>query len=109
MPILLRCLLLLLLASFASGCAGRAEGRGPVEIRYWTGWTGHQLDAQKRLVDEFNRTHPHIRVRVLSVAGSYQKVRIAFAGGATPDVCSAVWADELAGYAIRGVLRPLDG
>lgn len=79
-----------------------------MEIRYWTGWTGHELDAQKALVDEFNRTHPNIRVRILSVAGAYQKVRIAFAGGSTPDVCSAVWADELAGYAMRGVLRPLD-
>ena len=91
-----------------SGCASRSEGAGPVEIRYWTGWTGHELAAQKRLVEEFNQTHPRIRVRILSVGGSYQKVRIAFAGGATPDVCSAVWADELAGYALRGVLRPLD-
>jgi len=60
-------------------------------------------------VEEFNRTHPNIRVRILSVGGSYQKVRISFAGGATPDVVSAVWADELAGYAMRGVLTPLDG
>jgi multiple sugar transport system substrate-binding protein len=66
------------------------------------------MAVQKRLVDEFNRTHPNVRVRILSVGGSYQKVRISFAGGATPDVCSAVWADELAGYALRGVLTPLD-
>src|SRR5687767_13822739 len=91
-----------------SGCAPAASDRGPVEIRYWTGWTGHELDAQKRLVEEFNRTHTDVRVRILSVAGSYQKVRIAFAGAATPDVVSAVWADELAGYAMRGVLSPLD-
>ena len=104
----LRWLLFLPLVHFLAGCATQAEGRTPVELRYWTGWTGPQLGAQKRLVEEFNRTHPGIRVRVLSVAGSYQKVRIAFAGGATPDVCSAVWADELAGYAMRGVLRPLD-
>jgi multiple sugar transport system substrate-binding protein len=99
---------LLFLLSLPSGCASRSDARAPVEIRYWTGWTGHELAAQKSLVDEFNRTHPEIRVRILSVGGSYNKVRIAFAGGATPDVCSAVWADELAGYAMRGVLRPLD-
>ncbi len=97
-----------LVGLLASGCGGKAAAGGPVEIRYWTGWTGHELDAQKELVEEFNRTHPNIRVRLLSVAGSYQKVRIAFAGGSTPDVSSAVWADELAGYAMRGVLRPLD-
>ncbi|MCC2672516.1 MAG: N-Acetyl-D-glucosamine transport system, permease protein 1, partial [Armatimonadetes bacterium] len=95
-------------AQALAGCGTRTSGREPVEIRYWTGWTGHELESQKRLVDEFNRAHPGIRVRILSVAGSYQKVRIAFAGGATPDVCSAIWADELAGYAMRGVLHPLD-
>lgn len=90
------------------GCGGDASAKGPVEIRYWTGWTGDELAVQQRLVDEFNRAHPGIRVLILSVAGSYQKVRIALAGGATPDVCSAIWADELAGYAMRGVLTPLD-
>ncbi|HEU4752756.1 MAG TPA: extracellular solute-binding protein, partial [Armatimonadota bacterium] len=99
---------LLPVAAGLAGCAGPAEGRGPVEVRYWTGWTGHELEAQRRLVEEFNRSHPGIRVRILSVAGSYNKLRIAFAGGATPDVASAVWADELAGYAMRGVLTPLD-
>lgn len=81
---------------------------GKVTITYWTGWTGHELGVQKKLVGRFNYEHPNIRVRILSVAGSYQKVRISFAGGSTPDVCSAVWADELAGYAARGVLTPLD-
>jgi multiple sugar transport system substrate-binding protein len=100
-------LLLLLALVAASGCDRHQPG-GPVEIRYWTGWTGHELDAQKRLVDEFNRTHRGIRVRILSVAGSYQKLRIAFAGAATPDVASCVWAEELASYAARGVLSPLD-
>jgi multiple sugar transport system substrate-binding protein len=103
------CLAALLAApSLVSGCSRAGAERGPVEIRYWTGWSGHELDTQKRLVEEFNATHPGVRVRVLSVFNSYQKVHIAFAGDATPDVCSAVWADELAAYAMRGVLSPLD-
>jgi multiple sugar transport system substrate-binding protein len=100
--------LLSLLTLTITGCGIAASDRGPVEIRYWTGWTGEELETQKRLVEEFNRTRTDFRVRVLSVGGSYQKVRIAFAGAATPDVVSAVWADELAGYALRGVLTPLD-
>lgn len=96
----------------AAGAAGVVAGCVPPgrsgELRYWTGWTGHELEAQKSLVAEFNAANPDAPVRVLSVANAYQKVRIAFAGGATPDVCSAVWADELAGYALRGVLTPLD-
>lgn len=92
------------------GCSQRSASAGPTEIVYWTGWSGHELDVQQRLVDDFNRSHPHIRVRILTQFGAsgYQKVRIAFAGGATPDVMSTVWADELAGYAKRDVLTPLD-
>lgn len=93
----------------AAGCARRTAS-GPTEIVYWTGWSGAEFDVQKQLVDEFNRTHPQIHVRLLSQFGNsgYQKVRIAFAGGATPDVMSTVWAEELASYAMRGVLTPLD-
>ncbi|HZP81839.1 MAG TPA: extracellular solute-binding protein [Chthonomonadaceae bacterium] len=93
----------------AVGCARRTAS-GPTEIVYWTGWSGHEFEIQQQLVDEFNRTHPMVRVRMLSQFGTsgYQKVRIAFAGGATPDVMSTVWADELASYALRGVLAPLD-
>jgi multiple sugar transport system substrate-binding protein len=88
------------------GCARRSDDH--LEIRYWTGWTGPALAAQKRLAARFNQEHPRLRVRVVSVTGSYDKVRIAFAGGAPPDVTSAVWADELAGYAMRGALTPLE-
>ncbi len=90
------------------GC-GAGHDRRPVEIVYWTGWSGHELEVQKRLVARFNATHPGIHAKLLSVFGSYQKVTIAFAGGDTPDVLSAVWADQLAGYAMRGALTPLDG
>ncbi|HEY3265830.1 MAG TPA: ABC transporter substrate-binding protein [Armatimonadota bacterium] len=92
------------------GC-GRQAKSGPTEIVYWTGWSGFELELQHKMVDEFNRTHPNIHVRILSVfnaTGDNQKVHIAMAGGDTPDVCSAVWTNELAGYAMRGALSPLD-
>lgn len=107
MTLRVRWLAVLLVACLSAGC-GRRAAPGPTEIVYWTGWSGHELDVQQQLVAEFNRSHPDIRVRMLSVFGSYQKVRIAFAGGDVPDVCSAVWSDELAGYAMRGALTPLD-
>jgi len=44
----------------------------------------------------------------VTLAGVYQKVRIAFAGEDTPDLLSCCWAQEMAGYAVRGVLTPLD-
>ncbi len=93
------------------GCARNGSPSVPTEIVYWTGWSGHELETQQQLIAEFNRTHPRIRVRLLTQfnsEGSYQKVRIAFAGGATPDVMSTVWANELTAYAMRDVLTPLD-
>ncbi|MFB3896384.1 MAG: ABC transporter substrate-binding protein [bacterium] len=77
-------------------------------ITYWTGWSGHELEIQRKLINRFNETHPNIQVNIFSVAGSYEKVKIAFAAGDPPDVCSAIWADDLAGYAMRGALIPLD-
>jgi multiple sugar transport system substrate-binding protein len=93
------------------GCS-TVRANGPTEIVYWSGWSGHEFDVQTRLIEEFNRTHPDVHARILTQfnnQSSYQKVRIAFAGGATPDVMSTVWDRELAGYAMRDVLEPLDG
>lgn len=103
------CAIALIPTLLIAGCA-RLSPKKPVEIVYWTGWSGHEFEAQERLVEEFNRTHSGVHVRILSQFGTsgYQKVRIAFAGGATPDLMSTVWADELAAYALRGVLTPLD-
>ncbi len=96
-------------AASAAGCTNNRR-RVPTEIVYWTGWSGHELDVQRSLISQFNRLHPHIRVVMLSQFGNsgYEKVRIAFAGGSTPDIMSTVWADELAAYAMRDVLLPLD-
>jgi len=107
--------LLFVIAVFAALVAyndGASHDRnGVVQITYWTGWTGREFDVQKKLVEEFNRTHARVNVRMISV-GSYggvnQKVKVALSTGAVPDVCSAVWSHELAGYAFRGVLDPLD-
>ncbi len=87
------------------------QKKGPVEIVYWTGWSGDEQNIQQELVDEFNKTHPNIRVRLLSQFSlqGYQKVRIAFAGAATPELMSTVWAEELPAYAMRGVIEPLEG
>ncbi len=98
-----------LLSLLLGGCSG--SGSSAVEIVYWTGWSGHEFGILQKLVDQFNSSHPGIHVRMVSQFGDsgYQKVRIAFAGDATPDLMSTVWADELADYAERGVLTPLDG
>jgi multiple sugar transport system substrate-binding protein len=66
------------------------------------------MGIQKKIIDRFNSSQSRIEVHVTSVAASYEKVKMSFATGDPPDVCSAIWADELAGYAMRGTLTPLD-
>jgi ABC-type glycerol-3-phosphate transport system substrate-binding protein len=91
-------------------CATLASSQNPepVEIAYWTGWSGHELAVQRKLVAKFEAAHPGIRVRIMTVAGSYEKVSISFAAGNPPDLMSSMWIDDLAGYAMRGALVPLD-
>ena len=97
-------------AASLTGCRPSHSGDGKTEIVYWTGWSGPELALQESLAADFNRQSRRVRARVLTQFGAsgYQKVRIAFAGGATPDLMSTVWAEELASYALRGVLTPLD-
>lgn len=84
---------------------------GKTVINYWTGWTGHELEVLKSIVDKYNAESPNIYVKVVpipSVNGQYQKTRVALAGHSTPDVCSTIWASELPEYAARGYVEPLD-
>jgi multiple sugar transport system substrate-binding protein len=111
-PILaLIAVLAVFVATVVPGRHTTGERHGVTQITYWTGWTGEEFDAQKLLINEFNRTHPSIHVRILSVGApgnTNEKLRIALATGGVPDITSAVWSFELAGYAARGVLEPLD-
>ncbi|HOE63176.1 MAG TPA: ABC transporter substrate-binding protein [Candidatus Sumerlaeota bacterium] len=105
-------LLSALMISIAAICCNCSrpenQAKGKTEIVFWTGWTGQEMDALQKIIDRFNASQPSIHCRLVTVAGVYQKVRIAFAGGDTPDLMSCIWAEELASYAIRDVLEPLD-
>ncbi|MEI7632772.1 MAG: ABC transporter substrate-binding protein [bacterium] len=93
---------------YAFSGARPATAGGRTQITFWVGWAGKELDVIQRFVDEFNRAHPNLYVKTTSIANSYQKMKIAFAGNDTPDVCATVWTHELADYALRGALTPLD-
>lgn len=84
-------------------------GRGKVEIDYWTGWGGVELEEVQRLIErEFNAKSKTIKVNVVTIFGNYEKLLTAFASGSVPDVTSAVWDYQLAALASKGALMPLD-
>jgi len=80
-------------------------------IQFWHGWTGEYADTLAKVVAEFNRTHPHIRVKPLFMptgAGQNLKFFTAVAGKVPPDVI-VVDGTDVASWADMGVLCPLDG
>jgi multiple sugar transport system substrate-binding protein len=67
-----------------------------------------EADARLRIIDEFRRRHPDIRVRtVLSGPDPMQQMSTFCAGGKCPDVLMA-WELTYAGLAARGVLQDLN-
>lgn len=79
-------------------------------ITLWHPWGGSQKEEMTRIVDEFNRTHPHIYVKTLFTPtdlGSNQKFFTAVAAKRPPDV-TFVDGTQTAAWAEQGALQPLD-
>ncbi|MCX6376080.1 MAG: extracellular solute-binding protein, partial [Armatimonadetes bacterium] len=75
------CLILLL-----GGCA-RHE-KGITTIRYMAWGNADHLAVEQRIIDEFEKTHPKIRVKLFMVPDSvyHQKLQIMLASRSAPDV-----------------------
>ncbi len=73
-------------ALLALAAAGAAAG-GPVTLKFWV--MGREGEVVLRLLPEFERGHPDIRVEVQQVPWTvaHEKLLTAFAGGALPDLC----------------------
>lgn len=95
----------LLLAGLLAACTGRADERDVV--RFWA--MGYEGEVVTRLIPEFERLHPGIRVEVqqLPVTAAHEKLLTAFAGDGLPDVC-ALGNTWLAEFAELGALTPLE-
>lgn len=64
-----------------------------VTITYWHSWGGYWGEGMQKMVDEFNKLHPNIKVEVLIVPDEQMipKLTIAVVAGTPPDVVSQ-WA-----------------
>jgi multiple sugar transport system substrate-binding protein len=92
-----RVLLALLLLA---GCAKPADNR--VEITYQTIETLPQQQAlHQKIIDEFEKSHTNIHVRVIYDTSKFQKLNVQLAGSAAPDVFYYV-VDRLPALAQRG-------
>ena len=99
-----------------AACAAPAEhtasrAQPPVELGYWKSLSGPRHDAQVALTDRFNESQPEARVS-LEHAGEYnalsEKLRIALASGAPPDVVMLGTNADMPAFAHVNALEPLD-
>lgn len=87
-----------------------AEYDGPdVTITFWNGFTGGDGPYMKQLVKEFTEKNPKITVKQSSLEWPdfYSKVVTATDAGSGPEV-AAMHLDQLASFASRGTIVPLD-
>ena len=91
------------LAPWATGCAGGGD-----ELTFFFAANPDEADARLRIIDEFQRRHPDIKVAtLLSGPGAMQQITTFCAGGKCPDVLM-VWEFSYAELAERGVLLDLN-
>ncbi|WP_374025814.1 sugar ABC transporter substrate-binding protein [Mycobacterium sp. HNNTM2301] len=91
------------MAPWAAGCAPEEDA-----LTFFFAANPDERDARIRIVDEFMRRHPDIKVRpVLSAPGVMQQLSTFCAGGKCPDVLMA-WDLSYAELAARGVLLDLN-
>ncbi|KRF01212.1 ABC transporter substrate-binding protein [Frateuria sp. Soil773] len=91
-------------AAVLGGCGKAATERDT--LTFWT--IGREGEAITRLLPDFERAHPGIRVRVqqLPLTAAHQKLLTAYAGGSTPDLTQLgnTWLPE---FVALDALEPL--
>jgi multiple sugar transport system substrate-binding protein len=92
-------------SALLAGC-GNAEGAREVEIRFWA--MGAEGEQVAKLVPQFERENPGIRVRVQQIpwSAAHEKLLTAHVGKSTPDVAQLgnTWIPE---FEALGALRAL--
>ena len=95
----------LLLVTFCLGC--RTDAGAPVVLDFWA--MGREGEVVQRLLPEFERRTPGVRVRLQQIpwSAAHEKLLTAYVGDAMPDVFQAgsTWIPELAAI---DALAPLD-
>lgn len=85
----------------------RERSSGRIVLDYWEKWTGHEGDAMRRIVDDFNASQSRIEVRYFTMSAIDQKALIAISGGDPPDIVG-LWNFNIPAYAESGAILPLD-
>jgi multiple sugar transport system substrate-binding protein len=93
----------------AGGNGGSAYTGPNVTLAFWNGFTGGDGTYIKKIVDDFNKATPNVKVtmNVYQWADFFQKVPAAVASGNGPDV-GAMHVDDIPTNAARNIIVPID-
>lgn len=87
----------------ASKTTSKSTSSKPVSLTAWVGWSAgtHELKAFKSLVDEYNRNHPSIHVKVVGDIND-TKIVAAIRSGTAPDIVSSFNSYNVGNYCGTG-------
>lgn len=85
----------------------RATEEGRVVITYWDRHSGHEHEARRTLIDEFNASQNEIYVRALPIGWNMEKMVTSIAGASAPDIIS-LDGTLLSQMVAQGCFTPLD-
>lgn len=83
------------------------EPEDRIKVTYWEKWSDFEANAMRAVVEKFNASQDKYFVEFLSVSGINNKTLMAASGGIPPDV-AGLFGNNLAQYAVRGAILPLD-
>jgi multiple sugar transport system substrate-binding protein len=90
-----------------TGTGGLPAGCTSVELAYWNPFTGPDGPFMGQLTEKFNSENSNVKVTMTTQADYYTQIQTAAASDTLPDV-AIIHADQVATWAYRNVLRPID-
>jgi multiple sugar transport system substrate-binding protein len=86
----------------AAATAGSAHRSSPTKLTIWVGWSaGHELTSFEKLINEYNRNHPDVSVKVVGGIDD-NKIVAAIRSGTAPDVVSSFNSYNVGNYCGSG-------
>ncbi|MBN2008270.1 extracellular solute-binding protein [candidate division KSB1 bacterium] len=103
---------IILIAIITTGCANQQNTNSDrITLIYWSANNQYEMDLAKTIVNEWNQTHPNIRVKQQAIPegrSSEEVILAAVVGKTTPDVYSNLWPGDVESYVRANALLSLD-
>ena len=98
----------LLLVAGCSVGGGAQPTPSATEVTVWTAWGGQELEAYKKVLKPFQDS-TGIKVHLLTIRDQAQQLKVnVSAGTSLPDIANPPAIDDIADWAKKGIMKPLE-